>query len=248
VVETAPASEANLGFGKARGGFCRPKDETDRCVFRGLGRHAAGEDPAKRAQILEGARQVFMNVGFDAASMNDITRAAGVSKGTIYVYFENKGELFQTIILEAKQRIFEDLRQTLAEDDAVDSVLTRFGAQLATGLTCEETIRAMRIAIGVAERFPELVRTFFGDHPDNLIETLTAFVAARCETGELVTDEPRVAAQQLLDLCTGHMWKMRLFGLMEGPPPPADIQLMAERGVRTFMNSYGAEAVRVRSS
>ena len=81
MVETAPASEANLGFGKARGGFCRPKGETDRCVFRGLGRHAAGEDPAKRAQILEGARQVFMNVGFDAASMNDITRAAGVSKG-----------------------------------------------------------------------------------------------------------------------------------------------------------------------
>ncbi|WP_246710340.1 TetR/AcrR family transcriptional regulator [Martelella soudanensis] len=232
-----------MGFGKAKGGFCRPNEEAGRCVFGRIGRHAAGEDPAKRAQILEGARQVFMNVGFDAASMNDITRAAGVSKGTIYVYFENKGELFQTIILEAKQRIFEDLRQTLAEDDAVENVLTRFGERLATGMTCEETIRAMRIAIGVAERFPELVRTFFGDHPDNLIDTLTEFVVARSEAGELAAAEPRVAAQQLLDLCTGHLWKMRLFGLMDGPPPRADIERMAERGVRTFMKSYGPQAV-----
>src|SRR5690349_16872873 len=57
------------------------------------GRPAAGQDPAKREQILEGARRVFIEMGFDAASMNDITRAAGVSKGTIYVYFANKEEL-----------------------------------------------------------------------------------------------------------------------------------------------------------
>ncbi|HVG49092.1 MAG TPA: helix-turn-helix domain-containing protein, partial [Rubellimicrobium sp.] len=53
-------------------------------------RHGAGEDPRKRDQILEGARQVFMEQGYDAASMNDICRAAGVSKGTLYVYFANK--------------------------------------------------------------------------------------------------------------------------------------------------------------
>ena len=54
------------------------------------GRPAAGQDPVKRKQIIEGARRVFITVGFDAASMNDITREAGVSKGTIYVYFNNK--------------------------------------------------------------------------------------------------------------------------------------------------------------
>ena len=47
------------------------------------GRPAAGEDPVKREQILDGALCVFMQMGFDAASMNDITREAGVSKGTL---------------------------------------------------------------------------------------------------------------------------------------------------------------------
>ena len=66
------------------------------------GRPAAGQDPAKRQQIIEGARRVFIDMGFDAASMNDITREAGVSKGTIYVYFANKEELFEALIEEER--------------------------------------------------------------------------------------------------------------------------------------------------
>ena len=45
----------------------------------------ADEDGAKRRQIIEGARRVFLAQGFDAASMGEIARAAGVSKGTLCV-------------------------------------------------------------------------------------------------------------------------------------------------------------------
>ena len=56
------------------------------------------EDSAKRRQIVEGARTVFRALGFDAASMGEIAKAAGVSKGTLYVYFKDKDELFQAIV------------------------------------------------------------------------------------------------------------------------------------------------------
>src|SRR5271156_1584220 len=56
------------------------------------------DDNAKRRQIVEGARSIFLANGFDAASMNDIARAAGVSKGTLYVYFTNKEQLFEAIV------------------------------------------------------------------------------------------------------------------------------------------------------
>ncbi|MET3600590.1 TetR/AcrR family transcriptional regulator [Martelella mangrovi] len=230
-----------MGFATSKSRFCR-RDEPKRHALRRMGRHAAGEDPAKRQQILEGARQVFMNVGFDAASMNDITRAAGVSKGTIYVYFENKGELFQTIILEAKQVIFEDLRATLNAEGPVEDILKRFSIRLASGMTCEETVKAMRIAIGVAERFPELVRSFFGDHPDNLVDTVSDFVAERTRLGELRAEDPRLAAIQLLELSTGHLWKRRLFGLMEAPPSEAELVEMADNAVALFLSGYAARA------
>ena len=51
---------------------------------------ANDEDSAKRRQIVEGARKVFRELGFDAASMGEIAKAAGVSKGTLYVYFADK--------------------------------------------------------------------------------------------------------------------------------------------------------------
>ena len=79
------------------------------------GRPGAGNDPAKRKQILDGARRVFIEMGFDAASMNDITRAAGVSKGTIYVYFANKEELFEALIEEERGAIFKNLYETLEQ-------------------------------------------------------------------------------------------------------------------------------------
>src|SRR6476661_6012028 len=59
-----------------------------------------GVDTAKRAQIIDGARRVFLAQGFDAASMGAIAREASVSKGTLYVYFKSKEELFETIVEE----------------------------------------------------------------------------------------------------------------------------------------------------
>ena len=89
--------------------------EAQENLFRG--RPAAGQDPAKREQIMEGARHVFMDKGFDAASMNDITREAGVSKGTIYVYFANKEELFEALVEEERCKIFQNLYETLDHPD-----------------------------------------------------------------------------------------------------------------------------------
>ena len=56
------------------------------------------EDSAKRRQIMDGARRVCMDLGFDGASMGEIARAAGVSKGTLYVYFTDKNRLFEAIV------------------------------------------------------------------------------------------------------------------------------------------------------
>ncbi len=61
-------------------------------------RLVADEDTSKRRQILDGARNVFMDLGFDGASMGEIARSAGVSKGTLYVYFADKNRLFEAIV------------------------------------------------------------------------------------------------------------------------------------------------------
>src|ERR1700748_106187 len=63
-------------------------------------RIVSDEDSSKRRQILDGARKVFMDLGFDGASMGEIARSSGVSKGTLYVYFADKSRLFEAIVEE----------------------------------------------------------------------------------------------------------------------------------------------------
>src|ERR1700730_12760872 len=87
------------------------------------------EDSAKRRQIVSGARAVFLSQGFDAASMNDIARAAGVSKGTLYVYFKDKEELFQAIVEEQCSQQAEQIFTLDSTEHDVASLLTRLGLQ-----------------------------------------------------------------------------------------------------------------------
>ena len=64
------------------------------------------QDSQKRQQILDGARKVFLEHGFDGASMNDIVKAAGVSKGTIYAYFPSKEKLFEKLVsMDKRQQV-----------------------------------------------------------------------------------------------------------------------------------------------
>src|ERR1041385_4661937 len=93
-----------------------------------LGTAGLADDSAKRRQIIEGAREVFLTQGVDAASMNDIARKAGVSKGTLYVYFKNKEDLFEAITEEQCRMQAEGVFMLDPADHDVAAVLPRGGA------------------------------------------------------------------------------------------------------------------------
>src|SRR5258705_3636432 len=89
--------------------------------------HLAGEeDSSKRRQILDGARKVFLDLGFDGASMGEIARSAGVSKGTLYVHFADNNRLFEAI---AEGQQIEQGKVTFSLNPARDALptLTDFG-------------------------------------------------------------------------------------------------------------------------
>src|SRR5258707_7125291 len=95
--------------------------------INGAASAAPDEDSAKRRQIVDGARKVFLAQGFDAASMGEIARVAGVSKGTLYVYFENKEQLFEAIVGQECRGHAERIFDVDPDDHDVGAALTRLG-------------------------------------------------------------------------------------------------------------------------
>ncbi len=204
----------------------------------GSGRRAAGEDPVKREQILEGAKRVFMRSNFDAASMNDITREAGVSKGTLYVYFENKEDLFEALIARERSRIVSSIKQSLNDIEPIEEALHDFAVTLVTSITSDYTIRAMRTVLGVIDRMPRLAQRFFTATPENGYTVLKAYLDQQVAAGTLSIDDTELAAKQFIELSMAGLFKGRLFGMCDALPAD-QIEKNVVSAIRVFMAAYG---------
>jgi len=205
-------------------------------------RHAAGADPDKRRQILRGAWQVFLEQGFDAASMNAVCKAAGVSKGTIYVYFEHKEDLFFALVEDMRARFFRGISEPLAGPGCTEDRLRSYATGLARQLTSEEVVRAQRIVVAVVERMPHLGQRFYDAGARHVLNALSGWLAAEATAGRLRIDDPELAAQQFLELSTAGLWRQRVFGRRLAPPDEAEITRTAEAAVRVFLAAYGPES------
>lgn len=205
-------------------------------------RRAAGEDPVKREQILDGAKRVFMKLGFSAASMNDVTREAGVSKGTIYVYFKNKEDLFGSLIERERTRIAESMRLALAEEVNVEDALAAYGRTFAYHFTSADIIRAMRSVIGVVDTMPELPQRLFACAPQNARTVLMDYFEHQVRDGKLAIDDIELASWQFMDLTTGSLFKLRIFGEFSEKDARERIDKVVDGAVRVFMAAYGPKA------
>jgi len=205
------------------------------------GRPAAGEDPVKREHILDGAMRVFMQMGFDAASMNDITREAGVSKGTLYVYFKNKEDLFAAMIERQKLRIFGLLQEILEKGMPVQQTLHDYGVLFSTHLLSDKTIRGMRMVIGVIDRMPLLASSFLAIGPSSAPIVLAHYLERQAELGNLRDiDDPLRIGRQFADLCLAGLFRQRLFCEMRQAPSAEEIEKNVTSAVKVFWNTYGA--------
>ena len=192
----------------------------------------------KRRQILDGARRVFLGAGFDGASMGEIAKAAGVSKGTLYSYFESKEALFERLIQDERTTLAEALFQLEPEDPDTREVLRRLGRSFLEMLVRPEHVSSVRMVIGVAEKLPRIGQVFFDAGPRQGVARLAAYLDTQVAAGRLTIPDTTIAAQQFLDLCGGPVMKRLMFAV-EGGVDQAMIEKLVEAALATFFAAYG---------
>lgn len=193
-------------------------------------------DGGKQASIIEAARRVFLDNGFSAASMNEISRTSGISKATIYSYFPNKAALFEEVVrLEygstAEQRFEYD-----SNTSDVGAVLHEVGMSLTMRMVQPDHIRLLRIVLAASEKFPEIGRIFFESGPCNGQVRLARLLRERGQLGQLKIVDVDIAAVQLLNLYQCNLVQRLLFG---GEPVTArQIQEGVASAVQIFLAAY----------
>ena len=197
-------------------------------------------DSAKRRQILDGARRVFLSAGFDGASMGEIAKAARVSKGTLYVYFDSKEALFEALTLEEKAGLAEAVFRLDENDPDVASALRRLGISFLEAMLKPDHISSIRMVIGATDKFPRFGQSFYEAGPRTGARRLKAYLDAQVAAGRLRIEDTEVAAEQFLGMCSARSFKRAIFGVEAGPSP-AQISREVDAALGVFLRAYGVD-------
>jgi AcrR family transcriptional regulator len=202
-------------------------------------RIVSDEDSSKRRQILDGARKVFMDLGFDGASMGEIARSAGVSKGTLYVYFADKNRLFEAIV---EEEALEQGKVAFNFDPARDvtTTLMDFGQAYIQILCRPRGGSALRTVMAIAERMPEVGRRFYNNVIALTIARFAAYLEAHVQSGDLAIADCELAATQFMQMCQASLFLPFVFQAAPAPSPERIAQVV-ESATRMFLAGYQAK-------
>lgn len=135
---------------------------------------------SRPSELLQAALEVFVERGFASARLDDVAQRAGVSKGTLYLYFDNKEELFKAVVRHSILPLIDEFRVAMAESQASSGELLgqylqiwwiRYGATHLSGVA--------KLCVAESGNFPEVARFW----RDEVIGANNALVAGILKRG-----------------------------------------------------------------
>ncbi|WP_037366479.1 TetR/AcrR family transcriptional regulator [Amycolatopsis orientalis] len=134
-----------------------------------------------RKHILLAAKNVFLETGFERASMDAVAASAGTSKRSLYAHFESKDKLFLAVLDLVRELYLGKLRTPdVYADDPVEAV-TLFCGRFQQLLTWEPQAQTCRLCISAAERLPDSAKAYYDAMFAVMYTRLAEYLAAQYE-------------------------------------------------------------------
>ncbi len=205
----------------------------------------AGHDESsavKRQQIIHGAELVFTQCGYEGASMSRIALEAGVSKGTLYNYFDSKSMLFAVLIEQMAAVTLANMFQQAQDEDDPAAALRAIALRMIEMILSPGSLVLYRIAVSEASKFPHLSTVFWKAGPCRATEYMRVWIVGQVAAGRLEVPDPAFAADQFLALCQTRIATRRFLQIV-AETTPEDIELVVEGAVRLFLKGYGVDSL-----
>jgi AcrR family transcriptional regulator len=165
------------------------------------GRPSLEESERLAGRIIAAATRLFLAEGYGATSIEQVAKAAEVSKRTLYARFPDKAALFAAVL----HSIVEGLRPRtpipVAERESLESILRRLAGLILHAALTPQAIAVHRLIIGESARFPALAAAVNRNAADEEAVALIARLLEReARAGTITLDDPRFAARQFLHM------------------------------------------------
>jgi AcrR family transcriptional regulator len=195
----------------------------------------------KRAQILDGARVVFLAEGFDGASMEAIAHAAGVSKGTLYTYFRGKDELFTALVAACQNRSLEETFRSMKKASGLRENLETLARNYLDAVREPDNLALLRVVVGASAKLPSLGRTFYETGLQPPIERLARYLADNTLSKRTEIWDAELAAVQFFAFLRASVAIPMLIAHEPSPSPQRCSEIVG-RAVRTLLRDLGHQS------
>ncbi|MBE9605105.1 TetR/AcrR family transcriptional regulator [Acetobacteraceae bacterium H6797] len=190
---------------------------------------AEGQD--NRERLLNAAEAVFLENGFQVATMDAIAKAAGCSKKTIYKAFASKEELFFGVLSRGKKAILSlKISDTLPPEEA----LADFVCRAARYILAPHHIAVERMVLGEYTRNPALMRMAQAEWSQITEFALEIYLRDLGESGQYEFGPPREASHLLMGMAIGAFHHEIQAGMRE-EIPDEEVSARARRSVEIFL-------------
>lgn len=211
-------------------------------------RTGKSSQPPRREAILQAAKDVFLEHGYELATMDDIAERAGTTKRTVYAHFENKEALFAAMVEHSAGMFLEYLGELDQSGSNYQAELERFANRFCELSTFRHAVLFQRVIIAESKRFPGLARGVSTSIQGRALAMVARYLQELDRHGKLKVADPKIAAEQFLDITTGSIRLATLFGLI--PPlardpdpsePDRTHSKRIRRAVEVFLRGLGAK-------
>ena len=185
-------------------------------------------------EICAAALEVFAEKGFAAAKLDEIAKRAGVSKGTLYLYFQDKADLFRAVIRDTVAPRVAAVRE-LADKVQLPfaQIVPLFLANFAEMTTRLPVGAVAKIVIGESRNFPELAKVWHDQVASRALATLAELIVKAQARGEVRAGDPRLHAFSLVGpMLMGVLWRETLQPVGGAP---VDLAVLAKQHSETVL-------------
>ncbi len=198
------------------------------------GRPTRAQAEQRHEELLGTALDIFLERGFEQATMEEIATRVCMSKRTVYAYYEDKPALFKAAVRRAIE-LYTLPRETIEAviTDDLEATLTAIGRQRIANMATPVATKLQRILGAQSYRFPELFNIAFEEGAGPVIEVLCRLFAEYGAKGEISVSEPERAAASFLSLVVGGPTRVIVSGNVLSE---AEIEARIQFAVGLFLN------------
>lgn len=191
----------------------------------------------RRERILDAAAEVFRRKGFAGANVADIAATAGIAKGTVYLYFRSKEEIFTAIM--AERSFLPNLADLLVEDQPLEITVRNFAESYYRFMDTNSPI--FRLAIADALRFPDHARQMYREIVLKNNQVLADFLDRQSKAGVIRRlENPFLTARALMGLLGAHVLWQEILGGKD--VTPISQEAWSEEIVRLFLEGVNRDS------